>query len=345
MMNLYSHMKIRIELAVFSFILVGLACNFGLRQDKVPDLTLTAMSELVARTVTLAASEKENGADELATVQVEATSTSQAIQSTQTAVASTRSEEQLAAATIAAPVIAELPLYKVDTQSGRLAWLHDPVKIEIEGYQQFNFANDYMQIIARDFVLTADITWDTQYGSSGCGFMFRSDGDKNKPNQYMLIASRIGNGHVIFTALADGQPANFQDFYAGQLDNSFQWQNQTTNRIAIVGRGLIFEIYTNGIQIGEVDVTQPPKQPKLPSKPALPTDQKNIEQVQKYQNQLKEYQELVDQVQINYKAALTNFENKEAIFEEGFVAMLALSQSGRTVCQFDDAWLWLIETP
>jgi hypothetical protein len=30
-------------------------------------------------------------------------------------------------------------------------------------------------------------------------------------------------------------------------------------------------------------------------------------------------------------------------FERGFVAMVVLSESGRSVCEFNNTWLWLIE--
>jgi len=52
---------------------------------------------------------------------------------------------------------------------------------------------------------------------------------------------------------------------------------------------------------------------------------------------------MVGQMQTNYQVALGNFKNKPAVFEEGFVAMVALSESGRTVCKYDKAWLWLLE--
>jgi hypothetical protein len=125
-----------------------------------------------------------------------------------------------------------------------------------------------MNVTAADFALAADITWDTQYGGSGCGFMFRSDGDKNKPNQYMVIATRFANGHVIFSALADGELANIHEFYPRDDDRSFDAQNGTTNRLAVVARGNLIEIYTNGVKIGEVDTTQPPTLPVRPRSPS-----------------------------------------------------------------------------
>lgn len=319
------------------------ACSLGSPSRNQSQATLQALQDSVAKTSTAAASDSGSSSNDLGTAVAEATTRSQEILATQTARASTRDESQLATATIAAPVLAELPLYGAEPEKGQLAWMHPPVTVEVEGYRQFGHANDFMHIVARDFVMAADITWDTQYGASGCGFMFRSDGDQKFPNQYMVVASRLGQGHVIFSALADGELANVHDFYANTLDPAFEWQNGTTNRLAIVARGDLVEIYTNGTKIGEVDTTIPPPPPVLPKPPLKPLDQSDTTAMSNYQSQLREHQDLVDQVQSNYQVALRNYQTREAIFAEGFVAMLALSESGRTKCQFDDAWLWLLE--
>jgi hypothetical protein len=337
-----NHNKTYLFAAIIVLMLVLLACGVVSKGGGEAEATLTAMSVSLPQTLT-AANVDEGSGNDLATAQAEATLRSLDIQATQTADASTRDEGQLATATVSAPVVAELPLYGVDPEKGRLGWAHDPVTITIEGYHKYDFANDYMQVTARDFVMAADITWDTQYGASGCGFMFRSNGDKNKPDQYMVVATRMGNGHVLFTAVADGELANVRDFFPKTEDKSFQWQNGTTNRLAIVGRGTVFEIYTNGVKIGEVDATQPPPPMVIPKAPTLPPGNADLKILQDYQAKMKEYQDLVQEMQNNYQVALGNFKNKPAVFEDGFVAMVALSESGTSVCKFDKAWLWLIE--
>ncbi len=288
----------------------GIACNLSSMNAPEPDVTLTALSQSVLGTATAAAAEKNSEDDqELATAQAEATQDSQAVVATQTARASTRDEAALVTSTAAAPVVAELPRYGIEPGEGSLGWVHPPVKVEIEGYHQYGFANDYMQVVVRDFVLAADITWDTQYGASGCGYMFRSNGDQKKPSQYMIITTRLGNGHVIFTAMAGGELANVQDFYAGYLDPSFGWENGTTNRLVIVGRGSLFDIYTNGVKLGTVDTTQPPPTPVLPKAPKAPSDQTDLAAVQNYRNRLKEYEDMVGQVQSNYQIALEKLQD------------------------------------
>ncbi len=316
-------------------------CNLA-GSDEQPNPTLTAMSEAIARTAT-ASSQEDTSTNDLATAQAEATALSQEIFATQTAQLADRDEFQLATATVAAPILAELPQYGLDTDSGHAGWVHNPLTLELSGYHDYTYGNDYMNITAGDFVLAADITWDTQYGGSGCGFMFRSNGDQNNPNQYMVIATRFANGRVIFSALADGELSNIHDFYPKDQDRSFDWQNGTTNRLAVVARGNMVEIYTNGVKIGEVDTTQPPGQPVLPAAPNPPADQTDQSALKSYQAQLKEHQDIAQQASSNYQTALANNKTRQAVFEDGFLAMIALSESGHTVCNFDKAWLWLLE--
>jgi len=330
------------KLLIILWLLSALALSACSGAAPTPNATLTALSASVGRTAT--ASGAQSGAsDNLATAQAIATTTSAAINATQTAQVSGRDVDQLATATVAAPILAELPQYGLDASSGRAAWLHDPLMLEISGYHETAFGNDHMQITAADFVLAADITWDTQYGASGCGFMFRSNGDQDHPSQYMIIISRFANGRLLFTAIDGGELANMQDFYPKDKDTRFDWQNQTTNRLAVVARGNLLDIYTNHSLIGTVDTTNPPGQSGAPPRPDLPTDQNDQQQMNIYQNELKEYQDMVNQSNQDYSLAMSNHAARPAIFTDGFLGFIALSESGRTSCQFSDAWLWILD--
>lgn len=310
--------------------------------EETPNPTLTALSAAVAGRAT-EAQEKKFRENDLATAQAEATEKSELIRATQTARAEVRSEVKLAEATVAAPIVAELPQYGLDPKSGHVGWVHDPLTLDISGYQEFATGNNHMEVTAADFALAADITWDTRYGSSGCGFMFRSNGNAKNPSQYMVLATRFANGHVIFTALADGEIANVHDFYPHTEDRAFDWQNGSTNRLAIIAQGTRIEIYTNGVKIGEVDTTQPPTRLPSPPKPLPPVDKENPDLMRAYDSEIEEYVDIIQRSESAYQTALKNYMNRAAVFEEGFLAMIAATDSGRTVCTFEDAWLWQIE--
>jgi hypothetical protein len=277
------------------------------------------------------------------TAQAEATARSLAIAATQTAQAILGEEDLAATAAAAAPIQAELAKYGVDPGQGRLGWIHPPVSLEVEGYMQYDYANEFIGTVAKDFVVSADITWNTVTGLSGCGFVLRSDGNQDALNQYLAIATRGASGHVVFGTMADGELVTGQDIYAYGIDPNFDWQNDVTNRLTVVGRGNSFGIYTNDTFIGEVDPSAPPPQPYLPSPPQEPVDTNDREAMAKYQAARAAYQSVVAEIQENYRKRLDAYENADTKFERGFIAMVALSESGLTLCQFDNAWLWLID--
>lgn len=326
---------------IIVLVTAGLACAIGGEVQK--EATVQALGTRVVQTATGAAAIKDVTRSAPQTAEAKATEISQQVEATGEADQALSDEARQATATAAVPIMAALNSYGVDPSHGRVGWMHPPVTIEVEGYQQYDYANDFMATIVEDFVISADITWNTQYGTSGCGFMLRSDGDQNKPNQYMVIATRGGNGHVLLVTVVDGEIANSYDIYARGTDRSFAWQNDTTNRLAVVGRGNLFSIYTNGTLLGEIDVTQPPQRPLLPPEPQPPADQSDQAAMEAYQRQLQEHQELIAQIQADYQAHLNTYREGVPLQEKGFAAMVALSESGRTTCQFEDAWLWLIE--
>jgi hypothetical protein len=336
------HKKYLPLLTVF-LLLLSMACGLETKQLGPMSLTLTPLSAAVEGTATAHAANVGGAGDQLATTVAKATARSADIYATQTARASLNSESRMATATVIAPVVAELPRYGVDPSQGQVAWMHKPVTIDLNGYQQFGYANDYQQITAKDFVLAADITWYTYNSLSACGFMFRSDGNSNKPNQYMVFITRFATGYLVFTATVNGEISNVRTYYPKPQDKSFTWLNDATNRLAVVARGTLIDVYTNGVLIGEVDTTQPPPS-SLPSPPSLelPTGA-TPEQLQDYQNQIDQNSQTVNLMQTQLADANRNYAKNEAIFSDGLLGFLGVSESGHTVCTFDNAWLFLIE--
>jgi hypothetical protein len=287
------------------------------------------------------------------TAQAQATQSFAAAQVTQAAATATLDAAARATAAAAAPVYAELPLYGAGPAAGELAWLHPPVVLQVDGYRAGDYANDYPAVAARDFVLAADITWDTEYGQSGCGFSLRSDGELESGNQYLVLLTRGANGHVVFTTLAEGKPANYRNFYVNQLDPAFQWENGATNRLAVAARGNLLQIYSNYTLVGEIDVSEPPPPaPELPDPPKRPDPPapkavKNLAdemafqvKMDEYKEKLKEYKELVAEIEKQHAAALQNYLENQPLFEEGFVGFFVFAYSGSASCKFSDAWLW-----
>jgi hypothetical protein len=240
-------------------------------------------------------------------------------------------------------VVAELPRYGIDPGDGYVAWMHAPVTISLQGYQQTGYANDYQSITAANFVMAADITWHSGNSLFGCGFMFRSDGNTNKPNQYTVFITRTASGYIAFMAMADGQIANFTTFFPKNEDKSFSWFENATNRLAVVARGNKLDLYTNGVLISQFDVTTPPPA-TLPRPPALTLpDNPTAQMAQDYADQNGIFDQAINQINQNLAEANKNSGGKPAILTDGFLGFIGLSNSGTVTCKFENAWLFILK--
>ncbi|HET9587875.1 MAG TPA: hypothetical protein VFO91_03705 [Anaerolineales bacterium] len=330
-----------LQFLIVSSLLSG--CGSG-GSDVARESTVEAISAAVRATGTAAAAANVNPNAAIETAQADATAFSQSIEATLGVQANLSAEDQAATATAIAPILADLPRYGVDPAAGRMGWIHPPATLEVEGFMQFDYINNFIATLASDFVVSADITWDAIGATSGCGFVLRSDGNENALNQYLTIMTRVASGHILFATMAEGEVVTGQDIYAQGFDPGFDWQNQSTNRLTVVGRGDRFWIYTNGNLIGEIDPSAPPLQPNLPPEPERPVDTSDARAMANYLQQQAEYQSVVEQIEADFRARRRALANADTTFERGFIALVALSQSGRkTTCQFDNTWLWLIE--
>jgi hypothetical protein len=78
----------------------------------------------------------------------------------------------------------------------------------------------------------------------------------------------------------------------------------------------------------------PPLRPLLMADPAVAAA---------YRQSLAEYQRLVNRLKQEYNQRLKLWNELDKDFERGFVALGVVAESGRTQCEFNNAWLWLLE--
>jgi hypothetical protein len=65
-----------------------------------------------------------------------------------------------------------------------------------------------------------------------------------------------------------------------------------------------------------------------------------------YKQQKAEHAEIVAQMKADFAARQRAYNSADTVFERGFMALVALSESGRsTTCKFDNGWLFLIDSP
>ena len=240
----------RLAAAAAALALAGLACGGS---DERQSATVEALSTSVSGTATQALVATE-------IVRVVATQTQAAVvnQEELTAAATEAIAESqgvigaAATATAIAPIEAELAGYGIDPATGKTTWIHPPLTLQASGVNEFSYGNNFLGTLAIDFVIGSDITWNTQFGDSGCGLVLRSDGNEEAINEYGVVATRGANGHVLFVIQVDGEVFDYQDMYARGLDPVFSSANDTTNHLAVVAQGNVFAVYTNGTLVGQI---------------------------------------------------------------------------------------------
>ena len=321
------------NLLLFPLVLtvVSLACGSSSTTSP-EESTLQAISDQIRQTGTAAA-----------LAETQAFSGDPAAAGTQTALAALGPDALTGTAQAYAPILAELPTYGVDPASGSVAWIHPPVSLEVEGYMQFDHINHFIATIAQDFVISADVTQNAIGSESACGFVLRSDGNEAAMNTYLAAITRVASGHFLFLTVAKGEFVTGQDIYAYGRDPAFDWQNNATNQLTVVGRGNHFWIYTNRTLIGEIDPSAPP-QLLLPPEPERPGDTSNAQAMAEYALKKAEFDLIAQQIRADYNQRLQNLRNADTTFDRGFMALVALSRAGtKATCQFNNAWLFLIK--
>jgi hypothetical protein len=330
-------------LIIFGLGLLLLA-GFGCSSSEVDEheATAQALGQSISLTATAAVEAAFDTDANRQTAEAAATAVSEAAAATQEAQVEVDQHVQAGTATAEAPILAELPNYNVDPTAGRVGWIHPPLEVHTEGYMQYDYGNIFLGTVAEDFVVSADITWNTQYGTAACGFVLRSDGNEEAFNQYLVLATRGGNGRVMFNTMAEGEVLDGYDLYAYGLDPEFDWRNDTTNRLTVVGRGSTFTIFTNGTEIGVINAGEPPPAPYIPAAPDKPAEDAAKEEKEAYALAKTEYDQAVASIWANYNDRMSVYEDHGTEFPRGFIAMVALAESGYTDCKFDNTWLWLI---
>ncbi len=136
-----------------------------------------------------------------------------------------------------------------------------------------------------------------------------------------------------------------KDFYANGIDPRYDANNGSTNRLAVVGVGTSFSVYTNGVKLGDVDPTRPIPPLVLPQPPVKPFNTNDAAAMAAYKAALAQYKKDVEGLKTEYNQRVALWNRLPKDFPSGFTALGVMADSGETVCDFNNAWLWLIGPP
>lgn len=270
-------MKRVIAFSLFTLYLIwaGAACT---AESEDRQATVDALGRLVVETATASAGDEITPQDRLATAEAGATEVAQTIVAESATVEAAATAAAATAAALPSPttlpslppselltpspppdpqlaaIEAELSQYGIDPAEGELAWIHSPVTLELEGLQQYAATSDFPDTIAGDFVLSADLTWNTESSEAGCGFGLRATALEPGTSQYLLLAVPREGGRVLFQTRLDGVMVATElfDLAVNPADPLFNAQNGGTNKLAVVARGNTFAVFSNGALLGEI---------------------------------------------------------------------------------------------
>lgn len=172
--------------------------------------------------------------------------------------------------------------------AGSLGWLQtESQAIEMSGGNQWIYDPFAKELVANDFIIKTDITWDSTGGLAICGLYFRSDPNFEQGEQYMfemLRLSGLPGWDISLWEYGELKKPITNMRTAGAIDQ----EEGATNEIILFAEDGQFTLYINDERIGQF---------------------------------------------FDYTESRT----------EGYFAFDARQESGDTICQFDNTWVWLID--
>ena len=146
-------------------------------------------------------------------------------------------------------VQAQLTEFGFPTDVGYLGWVQEEtVAIDLDTYGEYLYAPFAEDLVASDFILRTDITWDTE-GLIYCGLMFRSEPNFATGAQYSFLYLRLS-----------GLPAWAIEYYdEGRFVSSvtevkfsdfIDMDNGATNNLTLAAEGNKFTLFVNQQRVG-----------------------------------------------------------------------------------------------
>lgn len=201
-----------------------------------------AIQTYVVQTATARVDKYPDASAALATAQAQATRVAGDVLATVAAQRTLEASRLDATAQAFSQVRAELPFYGIDPNvEGHPAWLHPSFTLAPSRHNESQFHSDYPDTVAKNFVLSSEITWSSKYGTSGCGYVFRSNGNQDAPTQYIALLLR--GRFLLFSVLVNGKLGNALPFFVDL--NSFKWENGSKNTFTVVARDDEISFYLN----------------------------------------------------------------------------------------------------
>ncbi len=187
-------------------------------------------------------------ADAKAAQDAAATATEEAKIATQTAEAA---QATAAAEAILSVVADDLSKVGLSTDVGQLGWMQaGSEKINLDTPQKGLYIPFAKDMVASDFVLKSEVTWEASGGLLICGFIFRSEDNLSTGTQYQLLWLRF-SGYPGWD-IESYKNGKFFSNVTGKVRvaSAIKLDNGATNKFVMIAEGNKFTIYINDQRIG-----------------------------------------------------------------------------------------------
>ena len=243
--------------------------------------------------------------------------------------------------TAIAPIEISLAGLGVMTSEGKIYVADPDVKQHGSGFQQLFYSDQFPGVSGKDVAIQSDILWESKFGDAGCGFAIRSNGGGAKATQYVILAMRELGGYISFRIMNEGNIINKIDTYPQMYNPKFSWANGVTNRIAVVMRGTKAQVFSDGVIIAVIDVTQPPAPPVYPEAPVPPQNNKDKNAMAEYKKELEAYNKQRAEITQQYQLLMSRYKSGVTDLPAGYAYLVTYSGSGDVTCQFKNSFLWV----
>jgi len=149
-----------------------------------------------------------------------------------------------------AGITSEIESIGYPTDTGELGWMQvEPIEILVEEYNGGYYDEFAENLVAKDFILETEITWESSSGLAGCGLFFRSEPNFEQGAQYELAFLRLSGlpaWNIVYSKYGELQKNVTGILTAGAIN---QEQGDTNTYLLIAEEGK-FTLYINDQRIG-----------------------------------------------------------------------------------------------
>ena len=145
---------------------------------------------------------------------------------------------------------AEIERIGYPTDNDNLGWIQgEQFEIVVDEYGGSYYETFADSLVAKDFILKTEITWESSSGLAGCGLLFRSEPNFKQGAQYEIAFLRLSG--LPAWEIAYIKEDEFQKSITGILTaGAIEQEQGSTNSYLLVAEGGKFTLYINDVRIG-----------------------------------------------------------------------------------------------